>query len=279
MPNVPTTPRIWFKQTLETVATWWRIERRDGVTLGFTTHDRDLVFDGLVHRTTPGMVPSAIRRTSGFEADSAEITGALSHDSINEHDLANGRFDGARVAMGLVDWETLDSDTLYAGTIGAVGRDGSGFSAELQSIKEILGRDIVPRTAPTCRAEFCGEGCALSPARFTHEATLAEVAVDGYAVRMSMPVGTADVVFGHLRWADGIDAGLVRRIEDRDGDWLVLESPSDTVLSIGTRAIVRQGCDHTLDTCATRFNNALNFQGEPFLPGNDLLTRYPAAQG
>ncbi|MEI5617469.1 DUF2163 domain-containing protein, partial [Streptomyces brasiliscabiei] len=83
-----------------------RVERRDGVTLGFTSHDRDLVFDGLVHRTAPGMVPSAIRRTADFEADSAEIAGALAHDSINEADLAAGRFDGAAVRMGLIDWQS-----------------------------------------------------------------------------------------------------------------------------------------------------------------------------
>ncbi|MFX5705266.1 DUF2163 domain-containing protein, partial [Acinetobacter baumannii] len=91
-------------------------------------------FDGLVHRTAPGMVPSAIRRTADFEADSAEIAGALAHDSINEADLAAGRFDGAAVRMGLIDWQSLDHALLYAGTIGSVGHEGSGFTAELRSI-------------------------------------------------------------------------------------------------------------------------------------------------
>ena len=30
-------------------------------------------------------------------------------------------------------------------------------------------------------------------------------------------------------------------------------------------------------TCATRFGNVINFQGEPYLPGNDLIARSPAA--
>ena len=30
-------------------------------------------------------------------------------------------------------------------------------------------------------------------------------------------------------------------------------------------------------TCRDRFANAQNFRGEPHLPGNDLLTRYPGA--
>lgn len=275
---MPDSTRAWFSGPLETVAIWWRVERPDGVTLGFTSHDRDLAFGGLVHRTAPGMVPSAIRRTADFEADSAEIAGALSHDSIREDDLAAGRFDGASVAMGLIDWENLDQTTLYAGTIGAVGHEGAGFSAELRSIKELLARQIVPRTSPTCRAEFCGAGCTLAAVRFTHAATLAEVWADAGAVRITGGPGAAALLFGTLRWIDGPEAGLIRRIEDFDGSWLVLDRPAPSGIAAGTRLIVREGCDHTLDTCASRFGNATNFQGEPFLPGNDLLIRYPVPQ-
>ena len=38
-----------------------------------------------------------------------------------------------------------------------------------------------------------------------------------------------------------------------------------------------EGCDKRLATCSQRFDNAANFRGEPHLPGNDLLTRYPGA--
>lgn len=275
---MPESTRTWFSQALETVAIWWRLERRDGVTLGFTSHDRDLAFDGLIHRTAPGMVPSAIRRTADFEADSAEVAGALSHDSIREADLAAGRFDGGSIAMGLVDWETLERVTLYAGTIGTVGHEGSGFSAELRSVKDLLARQIVPRTAPTCRAEFCAEGCALSANAFTHQASLAEISTDRASIRVTGGPAAALLAYGTMRWIDGPEAGLTRRIEAVDGSWLMLDRTSAAGLAVGTRIELREGCDHTLETCATRFGNAVNFQGEPFLPGNDLLTRYPAPQ-
>ena len=42
----------------------------------------------------------------------------------------------------------------------------------------------------------------------------------------------------------------------------------------GVRVQLREGCDHTIATCSARFGNAVNFRGEPFLPGNDLLARY-----
>ena len=268
--------RVWFSQPLETTATFWRVSRRDGISLGFTAHDRDLWFDGICHRAAPGMVPSSIRRTAGFEPDSAEVQGALSHDSIDAFDLATGRFDGARVLIGLVDWDSLERHVIYRGSIGTVTEEAGTFSAELQSRKIELQRDPVPRTSPSCRASFCGPGCTLSAARFTHDGVLSafSLASNGASVTTAAPL--ANFSSGTLRWLDGPYAGLTTSISEVLGGALLLSIPLDQAPTAGTRVELREGCDHTLDTCATRFANALNFQGEPFLPGNDLITRYPS---
>lgn len=265
--------RRWFAGELEAVATFWRIARRDGVTLGFTSHDRDLWFDGVLHLAAPGMVPSAIRRSNAVEPDSAEMQGALNHGSIRGEDLASGRFDGAAVSVGVVDWQTREQMVLFSGSIGAVGRQGDSFTAELLSAKVELDRELVPRTAPTCRAEFCGPGCTLSPARFTHELHVAEADEERGAVRFAA-IDAETLVYGTLRWVDGPHVGLDFRITGREGSWLLLDRPFAADRTAGSRALVIEGCDHTLATCAMRFGNAVNFQGEPFLPGNDLLTRY-----
>jgi uncharacterized phage protein (TIGR02218 family) len=270
--------RIWFAEELETVATWWRLLRADGVTLGFTTHDANLWFDGVMHRATPGMMPSAIRRTADFQADSAEVQGAISHEAIAASNLEAGRFDGAEVLIGLADWTTLERQTIYRGSIGAVTAEAAGFSAELQSRKVELQRDPVPRTSPYCRARFCGPGCGLSAARFQAEATvIAHKTATGH-IALDGPTAPADLVGGELFWLDGPYAGLRFTVALADGAGIMLAQPTDSPIPAGSRAIVREGCDHSLATCASRFGNALNFQGEPFLPGNDLLIRYGVAQ-
>lgn len=268
--------RIWFSQSLETVATFWRVARRDGVCLGFTTHDADLWFDGLVHRAMPGMLPSAIRRSADLEPDSAEVEGALSHDSISQQDLSAGRFDGARVAIGVVDWQTRERHVLYRGAIGQVEEQDGKFSAELVSRKAELQRDPVPRTSPTCRAEFCGPGCGLSPARFTFEALVTASDIDANRITIDTVLASDEYMSGHLRWIDGPLTGMAGEIADVSGNQLTLAVPVDQQIPAGSRVIVRQGCDRTIATCASRFGNAENFRGEPFLPGNDLIARYPS---
>lgn len=270
--------RSWFAQDLETVAMFWRVLRRDGLAFGLTTHDRDLWFDGILHRTSPGMVPSAIRRSGDLEPDAAEVAGALSHDCMSAADLAEGRFDGALVRIGLVDWETLERTVLYVGTIGEVVEEDSGFSAELVSRKAELLVDSVPRTSPACRARFCEPGCNLDPARFTRDASIIEVLPEANAVILA-EIDAADHLGGVLRWIDGPLAGRSTGIVGLDEDTgLVLADPLPADLLPGMRVRLREGCDHTIATCGDRFGNAANFQGEPFLPGNDLLTRYPVPQ-
>ena len=140
-------------QELTCLAFCWRLERRDGVTIGLTSHDRDLRVGGVVYRAAPGMVPSAIQRGSGLGA-------------------------------GLYD-------------------------------------------------------------------------------------------FGRLRWLTGRLAGLSADIIAHDDASVTLADAPRSAPEPGVLVQLWQGCDGRIETCADRFANAANFRGEPYLPGNDLLTRYP----
>ena len=95
----------FLEHELAKIAICWRLARRDGVALGFTTHDRDLARDGLVYRAAPGMLPSAISVSDGLRAELLDISGALTSDAIAAADLAAGRWDGASVSVFMVDWE------------------------------------------------------------------------------------------------------------------------------------------------------------------------------
>lgn len=269
---------VFFDKPLDTVATFWRVYRCDGIMLGFTSHNRDLAFGGIVHRAAPGMVPSSIRLTADLTPDSAEVEGALSHSTISERDLAAGIFDNAAIEIGAVDWSTREYQVLYSGQMGVIENDQRSFSAELRSAKRILEKDLVPRTSPTCRASFCGPGCNLSPLPYQTTQTVTAIDLDANRVAFDM-IGTENFLDGQVRFLDGPQAGVPFGIVGVDPQGMSLDRQLSESLTLGTNAQLREGCDHTLGTCAARFGNALNFRGEPFLPGNDLLTRYGQSTG
>lgn len=268
---------VFFDTELEGVATFWRIYRKDGCTLGLTSHNRALYFDGILHRAAPGLAPSAIRKTIGFSDESADVRGALSHGSISSKDLSAGLFDDASIEIGAVNWETLERAVLYSGMIGEVTESSQEFSASLRSAKRSLERDLVPYTSPTCRAEFCGPGCGLSAARFSIEAQIDNIDLDnnsvaGPGLQASLYLG------GRLTPLEGPQTGMTFAIVATDGNAMILDRPIKSGASPDMAVRLREGCDHTHATCHGRFGNAVNFRGEPFLPGNDLLTRYPKAK-
>ena len=267
---------VFFTQELEGVATYWRIYRRDGVALGFTSHDRDLRFDGVTHRSAPGMLPSAIRKTSELSLDSADVEGALSHDSITRVDLDAGQFDNARVEIGAVNWETLEHDLIYAGSLGAIELVDGQFSADLRSAKAELEKDLVPRTSPTCRAEFCGPECGLSQQKYTYRVAVSAVDLNENSITLS--IGGSQFLNGRLRLLDGPQAGLEFGILSVNGTALTLDRPIVEGTAVGAAALLREGCDQTLGTCQGRFANTVNFRAEPHLPGNDLLARYGSSR-
>ena len=87
-----------------TVCRAWLVTRRDGTTLGFTDHDRDLVFDGRIFRAESGLTARAVQQTTGLAVDNTEALGALSHAAVTEEDLLAGRYDAAEVRAWLVNW-------------------------------------------------------------------------------------------------------------------------------------------------------------------------------
>jgi len=265
---------------LSCVAFCWRIERRDGVAIGLTTHDRDLTIDGLVHRAAPGMVPSAIERSVGLEADTMDVRGSLTSAAIGEADLLAGRWDGARVRLFAVDWETgAPVADLGEGRIGAVELGEDGFTAELAGASAALDRPVAEETSAECRAELGDRRCRVAMAgrrRFARVVAVADRMVTLDAVE---PVAGA-YAGGLLRWFGGANGGLAQAIDASaatgvgTGTDVTLRSAPAFAVAAGTLVELVEGCDKSFATCTARFGNAANFRGEPHLPGIDLLTRY-----
>ncbi|MBV9930406.1 MAG: DUF2163 domain-containing protein [Alphaproteobacteria bacterium] len=263
---------------LTTVAFCWRLERRDGVALGFTTQDRDLEIDGLVYRAAPGMVPSAISISDGFDAGALEISGALSSAAIAADDLVAGRWDGAAVFLFACDWEQGGATLpLARGEIGDVTAKGAGFEAELRGPTALLERPVVEQTSPECRAELGDRRCRVDLAPRTRVTRVAAV-VDDATIEVEAAAPEADAyAYGRLRWLGGANSGLDSAIVASDGVRLTLLEAPFRPVTVGDLVEIREGCDKAFATCTGRFANGLNFRGEPHLPGMDLLTRYPGA--
>jgi uncharacterized phage protein (TIGR02218 family) len=259
---------------LTTMAFCWRLARRDGVTLGFTSHDQDVVLAGLRYRAAPGMLPSALEMSDGLDPSAIELSGALTSDALNSDDLAAGRWDGASLNLYLVDWTHPDVDPiiLTSGTFGPFEMADAQFTVSLLGATHRLDTPATEATSPMCRARLGDKRCRVDMAGRVHKAQV--VAVSGVAATLAVAIAGSILRRGTLRWCDGPNAGLESAILSHVGAQIILADPPPFPVAVNTSVILSEGCDNRIQTCIERFNNAENFRGEPYLPGNDLLTRY-----
>jgi uncharacterized phage protein (TIGR02218 family) len=255
------------------LALCWRLVRRDGVALGFTSHDRDLLVDGLNHLARPGMSPSAIVLGDGVTADDMDVAGGLSSAALTRNDLLAGRWDGARLRLFLVDWRdpAAGQVPLAFGTLGnvAVGEGSdAGFVATLQSPAAALQASVVESCSPECRASLGDARCRVS---LRGRSRITRISAAGPDRLRAEAIVAADHAEGSVLVLDGASAGLDRRLVAEADGWLQLDEPLP--LAAGDRVLLVEGCDKRFATCRDRFGNSANFRGEPHVPGGDLLTR------
>lgn len=260
-------------QSLTSFAFCWQLERSDGAGLALTSHDHELTIGDTVFQPGCGLLPAAIRRGE-LDEPAAEAEGALSTNGLSREDLLSGRWDRAGYRLIATEWacSSATCEELASGELGNVALNGSSFQADLLAPAIKLDRDVCPKTSPECRATFGDKQCRVDLAGRRLRAKV----VSGASNEIHTDVSSADrFAQGEVRWLGGRNSGLKGFIVGVRGSVLHLrESPAFPVFG-GEDIELTEGCDKRVQTCGDRFTNVVNFRGEPHVPGNDLLTRYP----
>jgi uncharacterized phage protein (TIGR02218 family) len=265
----------------------WALIRQDGTAMGFTDHDEDLSFEGIVFRANTGLTAKALQQTTGLSVDNTEAMGALSDASLTEEDILAGRYDGAEIRAWLVNWARPEERVLqFFGSVGEVARKGGAFEAELRGLTEALNQPQGRVYQRPCAAVL-GDGlCRFDLTRAGYFAERpAEEVEEGRIFRFANMPGFDDRWFerGFFRVLTGRAAGLTGIVKnDRAAaEARVIELWEGIALPIAPGDILRieAGCDKRAETCKLKFQNFLNFRGFPHIPGEDWLASYPVRAG
>jgi len=285
--GIPAKLKTHLGSGLTTVCRCWAVERRDGVVYGFTDHDQALSFGGIDFKADSGLTAKALQQTSGLAVDNSEALGALSDASISEADIIAGRFDGAEVRAWLVNWKALGQRVLqFRGTIGELQRSGGAFQAELRGLTEALNQPQGRVYQKPCAAVLGDKKCrfALDTPGFSLE--LPVEVVDGSRYFRFSGLGSYKNRWfesGRFVVLSGAAAGLVGVIKkDRkqtDGRDIELWETLRAAVVTGDQVRLEAGCNKRAKACRLKFDNLLNFQGFPDIPGEDWLMAYPKRNG
>jgi uncharacterized phage protein (TIGR02218 family) len=270
-----------------TLAWCWRITRADGVTFGFTDHDRTLSFDGTAFEPESGLTASEVRSGSDLSVDAQDAQGVLTSDRITETDILDGRWDNAAVEVWRVNWlDTSQRVLLRRGAIGQIRRGRAAFVAEVRSLAHVLGQTVGRTFQATCDATLGDARCGvnLEAPAFKGNGAVIDVLRDRTFTASSLGAFEAGwFAFGFVAWTSGANTG--RRAEVLSHDLAggvailtLLEAPLRPIAATDA-FVVRAGCDKRIATCSAKFANVANFRGFPHIPGQDAVLRYATRDG
>ena len=254
----------------------WRIKKIDGSFIGFTNHDRDVIDVGQVlYKANAGFKTTSANKTAEANTDSLEVTSVFVDALIDEDELLSGQFDNAELIVNLYDWKLksivsrISTGNLGGNSIGYLINKPKQYSIEGLSITDRLDSSRSLKTSSQCRHEFLSQGygkCNRVIDSSVRENATVTAIVDSSTITVSIP--TLNYNLGQLTFTSGIYAGRSLYIASSSGNNMTFSFPLSVLPNVGDSCHLTRGCDKTLDACAS-YNNAVNFGGQPFLPGVD----------
>lgn len=260
---------------VSTLAYQWLVQRPDGIGFATTSHDQTQQQGSVSLEPTADISPGELVISDDLFRSSLSLEGGLSSTAISSEELASGRWSGSLVRLLAGDWSQSVAPSLLAeGTLGGINVEGDRMSASIDLVPPAAYRTVCSQTSPECRATLGDRRCGIDM-RSRRRRILVE-AIDNDAIVVA-PDDYAGFRMGRLRWSSGRGCGIEQLIIDVDGPRLRLLGGVDERIVTGDRAIITEGCDGRRATCSERFDNILNFRGEPSLPGSEILMRFPGA--
>jgi len=281
-----------YQKSQTTLARCLRIERQDGKVIAFTEHDVDINMDGVNYQSAAGYTPTAISIQDKGRVNTVDVEGILSIAGVSRDDIAAGLFDGAKLFVFEVNYEDVSQGILplMSGFWGECQLQDNHYVTEFNSLSQVLQQTVGELYSTHCRAQLGDKRCGIQLAQLTYEGVVAEVHANLPNQFMAAGFDQADQYFqyGMVTWQQGSNAGLSMEIQSfqavKQQDATEEESycsifqlvqPMPYAIQVGDIFSMIPGCDKSLTMCKARFNNVVNFRGEPFIPGIDHMLKTP----
>lgn len=292
MKTIPIALAAHYASGGTTTAHAMKITRPDGEVFGFTGATKSATISGVLYDATQGLDVSSIATSAGLAVDNLELTTLDDGTLFTRADVLGGVWQNSKFLIFKYNWasHTDGVENVLAGTIGQVRLLSGAIVCELRGLQQYLQQSVGAVTSKTCRARFAdfpsqagNARCGLDAADWTEpfEVTAA-VGRRSFSV-MALAFTPASGWFdqGVITWTTGANAGLrghVKAYSNFSPLEFTLYSDTPREIQPGDQFEAVAGCRLRLsEDCKDRFDNVINFQGEPHMPGVDELTKTPEA--
>lgn len=270
------------------------IEREDGQQFGFTEHDRNDTVDGFEYLADPGFLVSEIVSAVGCDVGSGEINCLHDGTIFTPKDVLEQRWRAARFQVFRYNHRATppitDIDICFAGNFGEVELRNNLLKIEMHDLFRYMNQPVGSARSKECRYRLGSTSMAagglcmkdISGAPFTLPFEVTHVSGTARTTFRDDTLARPEDWFGlgYVRFESGDLEGVEKLVWGYTADgWFTLSLPTLVPIEVGMTGTAVVGCRkrRTEDCGVAKFDNAVNFGGEPDSRSVDVLTRSPTA--
>lgn len=271
-----------FKESLESdsiiLKKCFKIRLKNETVLSFTEFSEDIEFDGTVYKSFD-ISNKKYSNFSDIMTDDTEIIAVIDDDSIKKEFILSNDFDNAEIEIFFVNVEHLDygSVILTSGFIDSVSMVENKVYFNINGKLGLLEKTIGDTYSPLCRAKFCDKKCSLNIANYRFSGKVTNVIEDTVFYTNDPIIKSKEkdyFKYGYLEFISGENIGRTIEIKQSESGDITISASLARKIKVDDEFNIFTGCDKKFETCCEKFNNAVNFRGEPNLPRTTKVYKF-----
>ncbi|MDR1425790.1 MAG: DUF2163 domain-containing protein [Rickettsiales bacterium] len=257
----------------------FKITLKDHSVLGFSEGPEDISVDEILYKSCCGFEEKNQTSFSDMTSGDSNLVAILDNVGVDREDIIAGKFDGAaiEVFMTVREHPEYGKIVIISGFVGSIKIYGEKIYFNIVGVMGVLEKTIGNIYSPLCRVGFCSKKCSLDLQSYTFTGTISSLVSETEFHTDSGTISTKVedyFKYGLVRFIDGPSAGSSMEVKQSYGGNIVLAMSVAKGMEVGNQFTVVAGCDKKFSSCIERFQNAINFRGEPNLPRTTKVYKF-----
>lgn len=287
--TIPETLQEHLNTDATTLCFCWHITKNDGTDIGFTDHDKTIVFDSITFEAATGFTSNTLSRALGNSVDNTALLGFIAAEAISDSDIRKKLYDNAAISIYRVNWvDVTERVKVFSGYLGAVTQGDYSLEVEARSLRQMLAQREGREYLATCDAVLGDTRCGVdlnSSSSYNISGSVTKIYSRGLFATMTSNILAQPsnwFTAGKLTWLTGANTAQVVEIKshilqsEATEAWIGIWDAAPFDIEIGDTFTLQVGCAKTIDICRDKFNNVLNFRGFPRMPRTGITIKIAA---
>ncbi|MEQ9116220.1 MAG: DUF2163 domain-containing protein [Rickettsiales bacterium] len=209
---------------------------------------------------------SSFEKTNDLTHNNYEFSAIFDGEAISNELVLSGEFDQAYIEVFVIDVDDSRGIKTYinCGYIDKITFENNVFSFNVSGISRKLDKEITQIYSPFCRANFGDNRCGVDSKKHQVYASVERVLANNKILVSYAP---------SQKFIGG-------KVKARNNDYIIISVNNQTLeldssfaegAEYNDEVILEPNCDKSFSMCCKSYNNAINFRGEPDIPGVDKI--------